>query len=343
MSTDRPMLVSVIVPAYNVEGIIGACIASVLAQTHNDLEIIAVNDRSTDDTGKILDAIAADDRRLKVLHLPQNVGLHAARIEGLKIAMGTFIGFVDGDDIARPAMFATLANALVEHDADIAICGFSEVHAQSREVLRTVRFAAVEVHDTDVLGLYARGVFHSGVIWNKLYRRELLLPNAMVALDRAVDSGADYIVGVGCFAEARRVVVMPDVGYEYLSHPQSMSRVSSNASRFVLLFRCYVACLEAHKHKRNERYRAIDALYAWQFRFNGYQVRDRLELSPHAGDLQKSLQHLAGLYPEGVDALVHVYDDSAEVPPVMPLRYSLGQVRLALREVLRSLRNKRST
>jgi hypothetical protein len=341
MSTDRPMLVSVIVPAYNVQGIIGACVASVLAQTHRDLEVIAVNDRSTDDTGKILDALAEEDPRLKVLHLPVNVGLHAARVEGLKVATGTFIGFVDGDDIARPAMFASLANALVQYDADIAICGFSEINAQSREVLRSVRFKALEIHDTDLLGHFASGVFHSGVMWNKLYRRELLLPNAMIPLDRAVDSGADYIVGVGCFADARRVVVLPDVLHEYLSHPQSMSRGASNPARFALLFRCYVACLEAHQHKRIDRYRAIDSLYAWQFRFSGYQVRDRLEFGPHAEGLRSSLLRMAELYPEGVDALVHVYDDSSVISPVMPLRYSLGQVRLAFREVLRSLSNTR--
>lgn len=335
---DAGPLISIVVPAYNVQAIVGECVRSILAQTHRKLEVIAVDDRSTDDTGSILDGIAAEDGRLKVLHLPENIGLHAARGEGLRVATGAFIGFVDGDDIAQPTMFAKLLDALIQKDADIAICGFQEVHAQSRAVQRVVRFPALEHFDTDLLGRYSRGEFRSGVMWNKLYKRELLLPNAMMTIDRSADSGADYIVGVGCFAEARRVVVIPDVELDYLSHPKSMSRASNATKRFVDLLHFYVTSLEVHRSKRTERYWAIDELYARQFRFDSYRVGDKEQFAAYRDELQRSLIRLAEVHPEGIHALMQVHYESGIPSKVMPLRYSLGQVRLAMKDVLRSLR-----
>ena len=99
---DAPK-VSVIVPVYNCEDYIARCIQSLLAQTLREIEIIAIDDGSTDKPGAILDRYAEKDQRLRVFH-QKNGGVSAARNKGLQYAQGTYIGFVDGDDYVEPDM-----------------------------------------------------------------------------------------------------------------------------------------------------------------------------------------------------------------------------------------------
>ena len=93
--------ISVIVPAYNIENYISKCLDSILAQTYRDLEIITVDDGSSDRTGQILDEYAKKDDRIKVIH-QKNKGLSGARNSALKVATGDYIGYVDGDDHIEP-------------------------------------------------------------------------------------------------------------------------------------------------------------------------------------------------------------------------------------------------
>lgn len=119
-------LVSVIIPAYNIEKYIGRCLDSVLSQIYENLEIIIVDDGSSDGTGKILDDYEKRDSRIKVIH-KENGGVSSARNKGLDMAVGDYIGFVDGDDIIAPEMYETLVKLLEEEDADIAHCGYQMV------------------------------------------------------------------------------------------------------------------------------------------------------------------------------------------------------------------------
>jgi len=89
--------ISIIIPVFNVEKYIGICLESVINQTFRNLEIILVNDGSTDGSGKICDEYAARDSRIRVIH-QENKGVSAARNEGLRLSSGKYVGFVDGDD-----------------------------------------------------------------------------------------------------------------------------------------------------------------------------------------------------------------------------------------------------
>lgn len=91
------VLISIIVPAYNIESHIGRCLDSILAQTHKRIEIIIVDDGSTDGTGIIIDQYASIDQRIIPIH-KENGGVTSARIDGIKKASGEYLGFVDGDD-----------------------------------------------------------------------------------------------------------------------------------------------------------------------------------------------------------------------------------------------------
>lgn len=120
-------IVSVIVPAYNVESYILKCIESILSSTLRDIEVIVIDDCSTDNTLKILRSIK--DSRLKIITLPTRSGVSAARNTGIDLAMGKYISFIDGDDWISPIMFESLVNKAEITDADLAFCGLYRVYS----------------------------------------------------------------------------------------------------------------------------------------------------------------------------------------------------------------------
>ena len=114
-------LISVIVPVYNAEKYLEKCVDSILGQTHRELEIILVDDGSTDSSGAICDRYAELDARVVVLH-KENGGQATARNMALDIAGGAYIGFVDSDDYIAPPMYSTLLSALTENGCEISVC-----------------------------------------------------------------------------------------------------------------------------------------------------------------------------------------------------------------------------
>lgn len=114
-------LISIIVPAYNVEDQVERCLKSLCAQTYRNLEIIVVDDGSTDKSGEIIDSFAALDSRIIAIH-KKNGGVSSARNAGLKKASGTFIGFVDSDDYINADMYQILYDNLKTYNADMSVC-----------------------------------------------------------------------------------------------------------------------------------------------------------------------------------------------------------------------------
>ena len=116
-------LISVIVPVYNVERYLRRCVDSILHQTYRNLEVLLVDDGSTDASGAICDEYAAQEERVTAVH-QKNGGLSAARNAGLERAQGTYLCFVDSDDFLNSRMLETLCRDLQEQDADVAVVGF---------------------------------------------------------------------------------------------------------------------------------------------------------------------------------------------------------------------------
>lgn len=117
-------MLSVIVPVYNVEKYLARCIDSILKQSYSDLEIILVDDGSTDNSGKICDQYREIDDRIVVIH-KQNGGLSDARNVGMKKANGQYLAFVDSDDFIHPRMYEILMNLLLDYKADMVISNFA--------------------------------------------------------------------------------------------------------------------------------------------------------------------------------------------------------------------------
>lgn len=170
----RGELVSVIVPVYRVESYLEKCVESLLAQTHDNLEIILVNDGSPDRCGEMCDDYAVRDARVRVIHQPNGgPGPSAARNAGLRIARGDYLTFVDSDDWVHEEHVATLLRLVLDHRADIAVCLFVWVHGDEPTLQPTT--AETRVWS----GVASLALFEGplatpiAVAWGKLYRRTL--------------------------------------------------------------------------------------------------------------------------------------------------------------------------
>lgn len=124
-------LISIIIPVYNSAKYLLKCLDSIINQTYQNLEIICVNDGSTDNSTKILQNYAKKDNRIKIL-TQKNAGLSAARNSGIKAATGKYITFVDADDQIKPTMLKDMISALQNSHADIAVCSFEEFYPNGK-------------------------------------------------------------------------------------------------------------------------------------------------------------------------------------------------------------------
>lgn len=122
-------LISVIVPVYNADKYLKKCLDSIVHQTYRNLEIILIDDGSTDSSGKICNEYSKKDDRIIVVHL-DNCGVSSARNYGLEIAKGEYIGFVDSDDYISEEMFETLFHAMEEDGSDFACCNYIQINEE---------------------------------------------------------------------------------------------------------------------------------------------------------------------------------------------------------------------
>lgn len=167
-------LISVITPVYNAERYLGAAIESVLVQTHRNLELILVDDGSTDGSGRICDSYAAQDPRVRVIH-QQNAGAAAARNVALDHVRGAWLCFVDDDDFVAPEYLATMLDAAQTMHARIAVAEVMRLDtAQSAPPSSEPAIRIDSISGREACGsIYAPDRFIMDALWAKLYRREL--------------------------------------------------------------------------------------------------------------------------------------------------------------------------
>ena len=211
--------ISVIIPAYNVEAYIARCLDSVLSQTYQNLEVIAIDDGSTDKTGAVLDDYAQKDSRVIVVH-QKNAGLVMVREKGIALASGDYVGFVDGDDAVDPDMYEKLLKNAVESDADISHCGLCVYETDGRKIMHYGTERKIVQDGSDALCDLLDGVLFDASLCNKLYRRALLKDSC---LDVTVQSNEDLLRNFTLFGRASKVVFEDFCGYQYWSRENSMS------------------------------------------------------------------------------------------------------------------------
>ena len=171
MDRNLPLL-TIIIPVYNTEKYLERCVESVRNQTYDNLEIILIDDGSTDASGGICDRLAEEDGRIVVLH-KKNGGQSSARNMGLDIATGELIGFVDSDDYIVPDMYETLYNLMNEYEAEISCCNFEKRGLKGHEEYNSDVLDEVSVFSREEsLKTLLECKRIAYVVWNKLYKRK---------------------------------------------------------------------------------------------------------------------------------------------------------------------------
>lgn len=166
-------LISVIVPIYNIEKYLTRCVDSIINQTHSNLEIILVDDGSQDNCFDICEKYKIKDCRIKVIH-KINGGLSDARNEGLKIAKGEFIGFVDGDDWIEPEMYERLLKSIVKNNSDISACSVKMVWEDSIKYRMLTKQVNCVLNKNDAQLALLEETLLKQPIWYKLYKKSII-------------------------------------------------------------------------------------------------------------------------------------------------------------------------
>ncbi len=208
--------ISVIIPVYNVATYLPECMDSVLSQSYSDLEVIVIDDGSTDESGQICDTYAARDSRVRVIH-QQNGGAAAAKNAGLREATGYYLTFADSDDVVEEGAYEYMARTLEEHDADVIQCAFRDVYVD-----RTADFITLpELKTFDVKDYLLRYTtdWTCGLLWDKLYKRELF-NGIFFEEGHIVDD--DFFTYQGVL-NAAKVVHSPCIVYNYRKRASSVT------------------------------------------------------------------------------------------------------------------------
>ncbi len=217
-------LISVIVPVYNAGNTIERCVGSLLNQTYRDLEIILVDDASTDLSRDALMRLEqTDSDRIMVICNDDNAGPGGARNIALQYARGEFIGFVDSDDYVQSTFYEKLIAEMRSGDHDIVDCGYFN-EAQDKAMLHTGRDTRGALSDAQKCDLIVSG----GYLWSRLYRRELLEKSVIVFREKCILEDSEILVSL--IAHARSVGAVEETLYWYSATAGSASQKHSPES-----------------------------------------------------------------------------------------------------------------
>lgn len=221
--------ISVIVPVYNLEKELPRCLQSILTQTHRNLEVIAVDDGSSDGSQEVLTEFAARDGRVKPV-FKENGGVTSARLRGVAESSGDWVGFVDGDDEIEPDMYERLLANAGQYGADISHCGYRMVFADGRvNFFHNTGAVREQSRETAIRDLLEGSLVEPG-LWNKLYRRALFedLPRKM---DASIRINEDLLMNYYLFSAAEKAVFEDFCPYHYIVRGTSASRSKLNEHR----------------------------------------------------------------------------------------------------------------
>jgi glycosyltransferase involved in cell wall biosynthesis len=231
--------VSVIVPVYNVERYLAKCLDSLLAQTLQDLEVIVVDDGSTDSSAAVIERYRSTDSRVRVVE-QRNEGLSSARNAGMARASGEFTAFVDADDWASAEMFETLHDEAIGAQADIVLCNYVKEYANRSVEKQSDLPDRVQYSPTETRSVLLRSILGPvgpqlarlenmnsfTTAWGKLYRTSLLRENSLRFIDCVEIGNEDGLFNIQAFTVARNVVFIRKALYHYRrDNPGSLTSV----------------------------------------------------------------------------------------------------------------------
>lgn len=250
-------LISVIVTVYNAEIYLKTCIDSVLTQSYQNIEVILVDDGSTDGSRGICDDLAKKDSRVHVIH-KKNEGVAEARKTGYKASVGAYVSMIDADDWLEKDMLEKLYRTAVEQDVSIVMCGrFEESDSGSKPVkqgIRSGRYAGSRM-ETEIFPymivnqkFFEWGLFPS--YWDKLFRRDALMPY-IFRVDSRIPMGNDAAGVYPALLHAESIYIMDECFYHYRQTDHSMVRTfdrnRNKREGFRILYRSVLKEFESEK------------------------------------------------------------------------------------------------
>ncbi len=224
-------VISVIIPVYNVAKVLERCVESVRRQIYPNLEIILVDDGSTDMSGAFCDVFAKKDSRIKVIH-QSNQGLSAARNAGLKIATGKWVTFVDSDDSIQPEMIDTLHRLCYQNRLNLSICGFREIYPDQADTPQPAAHTQEKILDTMqcLRAMLCEDGFSMSA-WGKLYARELFDLVSFPERRLYEDVGTTYRLVLQC----PEIAITSLPGYNYYQNDHSITQQSFSLRKMDLI------------------------------------------------------------------------------------------------------------
>lgn len=221
-------LITVIVPVFNVEKYLEKCVNSIINQEYDRLQIILVDDGSTDNSGMLCDEFSKKDNRIEVIH-KNNGGLSSARNCGLDHADGDYIAFVDSDDYLDKDMYLNLLNACVSYNCEIAVCGRYLEYEGSRNARTMFSLPTFRIMDsTEAIKCLLLGEVMDSAAWDKLYHANLFdsirYPNGVIHEDLSITTRLLF--------ECKKIVHIGISQYHYLQRQDSICRRSFSKKRF---------------------------------------------------------------------------------------------------------------
>ena len=243
--TNNP-LITIIIPVYNAKKYLRDCIESILSQTYHNLEIILVDDGSTDSSEKLVDDYAKTDKRIKAIH-QKNMGLSGARNTGLKHATGKYVTFVDSDDRIDPNMVKNLLNALLDAHADIAVCSFKETYPNGKTKGFNKNYPKqVFTTETALSNMLQENGFMVSTtmkLFPTSYFKDIKFP-----IDKLhEDVGTTYKL----IMKAKTIVFIPNEYYIYVHHNNSIINQTFDERKFNLIELTDQMCDDIDRHYPN--------------------------------------------------------------------------------------------
>jgi len=279
---NKQKLISIIIPIYNVEKYLKQCIDSIINQTYINLEIILVDDGSTDNCGKICDEYGLKDNRIKVIH-KQNGGLSSARNAGLDIAKGEYIGFIDSDDYVEKDMYENMYNTALKTNTKLVICNWSV--GNTGKWIKNKNFPKKNIlTSNEALDFFYNDMY----VWNKLYEKDI------VQHLRFIETFAqDVLYTFVAFKRVKNIACLNKHECYYRTNPKSRQHTKKFRKDFLLFLK--VLNVELQYAKINNLIKLQKKLYEFRLQLVTLWLSYiALEKTPDMENIKILLNYLKG-------------------------------------------------
>lgn len=212
-------LVSIIVPVHNSSKYLKKCLDSIVGQSYKNIEILAIENGSTDDSLKILNDYKD---KIKLIVLKES-GLSRARNEGLKRAKGEYIAFVDSDDTVEPDLIKKLVKSLETEKSDLAICNFREIYEKSNRIISRCAFPIETIKNKEIVENLVK---FNCAIWNKLYKKSIIDENNIMFPENLKYEDMPFVLEY--LSKSKVISKVNELLYNYLIHDKSEQTTVNN-------------------------------------------------------------------------------------------------------------------